>query len=292
MASYILASCGKPDFKEEFSRFAFNLCKELNSCFKRKRNLKLENEAMWGCFHRLRSSTTFKDTWISFVQQEMGKIPSPIFYQEVIQHIFKVLVKRKFIIMNPMKFNSGNPPLTREEENSLRYMAGYIYRRVRKQLESLTHKCKDDMILCLMELNGDEDDEERGTEDWTNALDRGGLWHVSDTAYNLFYAIEEVVRQHLVVTAANTFTEGTREVILSAVMCSEDVLFQWCLLTADADDANGKDLLQMIVKLYITIRGFSFASSCVELFKKANKTTLQKGKGIRKELFTSKPKEH
>ena len=62
---------------------------------------------------------------------------------------------------------------------------------------------------------------------------------------------------------------------LSAVMCSEDVLFQWCLLTADADNANGKDLLQMIVKLYITIRGFSFASSCVELLKNANKT-LQK----------------
>ena len=162
-------------------------------------------------------------------------------------------MKTKFIIVNPMKFISGNPPLIREEENSLRYMAGYICRRVRKQLESSTHKCKDDMILCLMELNGDEDDEEWGTENWTNALDRGGLWHVCDTAYNLFYAIEEEVQQNLVVTAANTFTEG------SAVMCSEDVLFQWCLLTADADDANGKDLLQMIVKLYITIRGFSFS---------------------------------
>ena len=78
--------------------------------------------------------------------------------------------------MNPIKFNSGNPPLTREEENSLRYMAS------------------------LMKLNGDEDDEERGTEDWTNALDRGGLWHVSDTAYNLFYAIEEEVQQHLLQT--------------------------------------------------------------------------------------------
>ena len=107
-----------------------------------------------------------------------------------------------------MKFNSGNPPLTRKEENSLRYMAGYICRRVWKQLESLTHKCKDDMILCLMELNGDKLDK----------CSRGGLWHVSDTTYNLFYAIEEEVRQHLVVTA-KTFTEGTREVILSAVMC-------------------------------------------------------------------------
>ena len=122
----------------------------------KERNLKLDKEAMWGCFHTLRSSTTFKDSWISFVQQETGKIPSPIFFQEVTQHIFKVLVKRKFIIMNPMKFNSGNPPLTREEENSLHYVAGYICRRLLKQLESSTHKCKDDTILCFMELNGDE----------------------------------------------------------------------------------------------------------------------------------------
>ena len=47
------------------------------------------------------------------------------------------------------------------------------------------------MILCLMELNKDEDDEERGTEGWTNALDRRGLWYVSSMACSLFYAIED-----------------------------------------------------------------------------------------------------
>ena len=56
---------------------------------------------------------------------------------------------------------------------------------------------KDNIILCLMELNGDENDKKRGTEDWTNLLDRGELWHVSDTAYNFFYAIEDEVCSHL-----------------------------------------------------------------------------------------------
>jgi hypothetical protein len=60
-------------------------------------------------------------------------------------------------------------------------VAGYICRKVRKQLEKSKHKNKDDMIFRLMELSGDEEDE-RGTEDWTNSLDRGGLWHVSDMA--------------------------------------------------------------------------------------------------------------
>ena len=43
----------------------------------------------------------------------------------------------------------------------------------------------------------------------------------------------------------------------------------------------------MMVELYVTITGFSFATSCVELYKQSTKKTLQKGKGIRKEVFTS-----
>ena len=43
----------------------------------------------------------------------------------------------------------------------------------------------------------------------------------------------------------------------------------------------------MIVSLYITVRGFSFATACVERYKREINKVLQKGKGIRKEVFTS-----
>jgi hypothetical protein len=76
-------------------------------------------------------------------------------------------------------------------------------------------------------------------------------------------------------------------VLVNAVLNNEDVLFCWCLLAAGTDDANVQMLLKMIIELYVTIRGFSFATSCVELYKQSIKKTLQKGKGIRKELFTS-----
>ena len=39
------------------------------------------------------------------------------------------------------------------------------------------------MLLCLMELDGDEDGD-RDTEEWVTLLDRGGLWHVNDTVSN------------------------------------------------------------------------------------------------------------
>ena len=41
------------------------------------------------------------------------------------------------------------------------------------------------MLIFMTELSGDEIDEEKGTEAWTNDIDRGGLWQVNDTAYTL-----------------------------------------------------------------------------------------------------------
>ena len=154
---------------------------------------------MWGSYHQLRSSTASNNLWVTFVQQAIRKTTSPFFYQHVTHYVFKLLMKKKFVLLESKSISDATSPhLTRIEENTLRYVAGYVCRKVKRQLECSKHDNKDNMILYLMELNGDENDEERGTEDWTNLLDRGELWHVSDTAYNLFYAIEEEVRSHLV----------------------------------------------------------------------------------------------
>ena len=56
------------------------------------------------------------------------------------------------------------------------------------------------MILCLIELVKDHNTErqlETDHEHWTDLIDRGGLWHVKDTTYRLFFAIEHVVREVL-----------------------------------------------------------------------------------------------
>ena len=126
------------------------------------------------------------------------------------------------------------------DTNSLRYVAGYVCRKASKQLETSKHEEKDYMISCMMELSGDEENEERGTENWTNLVDRGGLWHVNDIAYYLFYAIEEEVHYHLVPDLASKLSEGSKDIITSAVMDSEDVLFQWSLFGPRATAVDRK----------------------------------------------------
>ena len=44
-------------------------------------------------------------------------------------------------------------------------------RKIRKTLESGHHPNKDYMIFAIMEMAGDEEDEERASEEWTNSID-------------------------------------------------------------------------------------------------------------------------
>ena len=53
------------------------------------------------------------------------------------------------------------------------------------KLESSSIHHKTDMILTLMELGGKGLESEHASEDWMKALDRGGLWHVTDEVFYL-----------------------------------------------------------------------------------------------------------
>ena len=76
---------------------------------------------------------------------------------------------------------------------------------------------------------GDEEFEHEGTEDWLNAIDRGRLWHVPQQTYSLFYAVEEVVREHFTRRTAPTLTEGSKAALIATLKDNEEILFQWCM---------------------------------------------------------------
>jgi len=67
-------------------------------------------------------------------------------------------------------------PLTINEANPLRYVAGYVCRHLRKKIEASAHPPKEEMILCLMNMVKDKLDTSEGhCEEWTNLVDCGGL---------------------------------------------------------------------------------------------------------------------
>ena len=115
--------------------------------------------------------------------------------------------------------------------------------------------------------------------------DRGGLWHVSDETYELFVAIETKIRQYY---KAQQTSFPERKIIEDAILDNLKVQFCWSLLSLSFDNDIATELLKLIVQQYVNVRGFYFAISFVEMYKKDSNKLLQKGKGIRKELYRSK----
>ena len=63
--------------------------------------------------------------------------------------------------------------------------------------------------------------------------------------------------------------------MIIAILENDDVLFQWL---EEAEE-------QQLVEVYVTTRGFSFASSLLERYRQSKKKTTLKSKALRVKLF-------
>ena len=188
------------------------------------------------------------------------------------QNIFKELIKEAYPVLEIHGHDCESPgrPLTHEEQNALRYVAGYIIRKVQQKLEKSTHPRKDEMVLLLMECAGDELSDNVGTETWTKT-------------YSLFNIMEEEMRR-LFTLGVQRPHEGVKDTAMKTLLKSNDILFEWCLIAVEADDDISTLVLEKIVELYVTVRGFAFAKSCMEMYKQAKKKTIQKSRALRSKL--------
>ena len=63
-----------------------------------------------------------------------------------------------------------------------------------------------------------------------------------------------------------------------------DGQFIWHLLSADWEEESSITLLKMIISEWVKIHGFSYTSAWIEKYKAAQKITIQRSKGLRKQL--------
>ena len=152
-------------------------------------------EKLWRQFYLLRCLPDFILQWTAFLSE--CQIPvKPVLYQHLTDIIFKTLLQNHFRILQLETDNSMDS--TNNERSALRYASGYICRHLRKKFERENHDLKEEMILCLASLVKDSNSEECGTdEEWLELMDRGGLYHVKETTFQLFCAIKGQVRSLL-----------------------------------------------------------------------------------------------
>jgi hypothetical protein len=134
----------------------------------------------------------------------------------------------------------------------------------------------------MNDVDPDEMDDE--SSEWTSAIDRGGLKHVTDMTYCMFASTEIELRKHI------QSTTGPSELnILGAkkqIMESDDVVFYWSMVSSNWEEEVASTLLEMVISSYVMIRGHSTASAWLEKFKRESKKSVQKSKGVRKQLIS------
>ena len=233
---------------------------------------------MWKSFHLLRVSDSFVKLWHDFLDSSSLE-RDPILFQYVSDRVIQELITKHFTVSQV----SPVPPLTYEQVNALRYVAGYVCQKV-KNIEASKHAHKG-VLLCLTDLC-DKDEDVSESADWVHAANRG-LCLVSETTAVLFHEIELLVRKVFNKEGKlNGITTNLRDKVKESVLEDENVQFHWCMLITDIEDDKAKILLTMIVDLFITVRGFSFTKSFMELYKQATKKSTQKSKALRKTLPT------
>ena len=120
---------------------------------------------------------------------------------------------------------------------------------------------------------------------WFDLVNRGGLFPLNDNSFSLFVAIEKVVKtvleSHMLSRTANK--ESFKQNVHDVIAANENVQFFGCILSQDIDDPEQSEELE-IIKLWVTVRGFSMVASWVEAYKHRQKKTVQKSTSLRKSI--------
>ena len=138
---------------------------------------KVNKEKLWKGFYLIRISQELVEQWTDFVAVVDEPVKTVLF-QHLSDLIFRMLIEQHFEIVHLDHEEFGE--LTENENAALRYVVGYICRYLRKKIRRSRGDAKSkEKMMCLMQLVRNKETEEHGTdEDWTNLMDRGGLFHV------------------------------------------------------------------------------------------------------------------
>lgn len=253
---------------------------------------------MWTDFHNLRGNT-LPAMWRAFLEN-IGcgdAMEEPLFIQLVNETVFDALLKQKYAY-TPREAVTA-PSLTLEEENVLRYACGYVGKKLHDRFIKIDGEKAAQFLECIdsMRVDGPTASLLQYTRVWVEKVNRGGLFDVSDNAYNLFVAIEIAMQVTLTNHIHSSYklsaveSRARKELIVDTVVSDENVLFYWFILAIDIkNEHEGLELLRHITELWLTIRGFSISKCWMEEYKKAAQMQLAQ-KALRKELKKKKANE-
>lgn len=215
------------------------------------------------------------------------KLPpvNPFQMQAVNRHLFQEVLIH-YSSLSTVNAQPIPPPtprtlLTIKDENAIRYAGGYVAMKLLNKMKAANVS---KFIECLshMASSGEESSFNDYTLDWMTRIDQGGLMHINDTAFCFYRAIELKTHEHL---SCHLAVKADKSDLLNKITEDDEVQFWWSMVSIDVpDEDGGAELLNEIVHMWVTIRGFAIVSNWLEQYKVAQKQSLKKSKSLRKKL--------
>ena len=154
--------------------------------------------------------------------------------------------------------------LSHVEQNGIRHAAGSVIRKLETKYKG--DKALMECLLCEVEYKQDS------TEQWLETTDRGGLYYITDIAFDLFIEIEIFVYDCLL-------SQKERQNLVESACSKSNILDAWseCMRSCTFGGIEKTALLlQEIIKKWIKIRGHSMTSMAMEQHKKEKSDTSKK----------------
>lgn len=279
--------------KEKFALFSEEFTGTLISALGDEASSKsIDRAKMWTTFHKLRESK-LPALWRSYLKSIgcSSALEEPLFMELVNETFFANIIKQKYAA--PPKLTFTRPSLTKDEENIIRYACGFVGMKLHDRFIKQAGKKAAEFVECIdsMHVVGPASSFLDYTREWVDKINRGGLFYVSDSAYNLFVAIEVAMQVGLTNHIHSSYNlsaaeaRARKKLIVDAVMSNDDVLFYWYVLAVDIkNELEGLELLRSLTELWLTIRGFSISKSWMDEYKRLEHVQTAAKKSLRKEL--------
>ena len=252
-----------------------------------------KREKLWCGLHKLRLKGILPTLWKEIACKLDIDISDPLLEQSLYQELFEMCVCEYFTsnCASNTSTQSTEELLTDDELNVMRYVCGYVIRTLVKRYEKKSGDVYTQYVECLGEFAVEEGECENDvmsyTRKWFEIVNRGGLYPLNNKAFTLFVEIEKMVRICLPKQAFKLESDHNmfKRAVHDKILQNDEVQFHWALLSQVIDSPDNAELLLMeIIKLWVTVRGYSMIASWMEVYKKQQKKNSQKSTGLRKSL--------
>ena len=276
---------------ELFDLFCTNLTTKLTELFDSAIKCRTPDTKKTKClssFHQLRKECIPKLWNDLFLQLNLAGPQDHFFAQSVTQELFRQMMVDHFTSESQSQPHKETK-FTSDELNVMRYACGFVPHKLLLRYEKRPGDKYKNFVACLgdMAVVGENDDLDflGYTKTWFDKVNRGGLFPLNDETFNLFTAVETIVRIFLPTHARNgdLLSEGLKDLVDRAIEDS-DVQFHWTIIVRELELEEAVELLEELVRLWVTVRGFSLAATWMETYKQATKKQVSKSTGLRKHL--------